>query len=218
MIRGVRPNYRMHTNSKFLFAKYASPCFHSGMRVLEIGPDRFPSTYRAMVPCKGMQWDTLDISDSPKLTYPKSQLYSFPIADDTYDIVLSGQVIEHVAKIWRWMQELARVTKPGGLVITISPSSWPYHEAPIDCWRMYPEGMKALCEDAGLSVKTSFFGSLELPEFTEAIPGRSPEFQPEKLRRCFEVLGLYGFPVEKAFDTITIAGKSATRTRKGRKK
>lgn len=162
-----------------------------------------------MIPSEGMQWDTLDIYDSPNLTYPKSELYSFPVADNTYDIVLSGQVIEHVAKIWRWMPELARVTKPSGVVITVNPSSWPYHEAPIDCWRMYPEGMKALCEDAGLCVETSICGSLELPNFIRSVPGRSPEWQPRIQRYSFRLLGLFGFPVEKAFDTITIARKPA---------
>jgi ubiquinone/menaquinone biosynthesis C-methylase UbiE len=199
----------MHNNSKLLFAKYATPFFDGAKRVLEIGPDGFPSSYRKLIPQEGLQWDTLDIIDSPKLTYPKSQLYSFPVADNTYDIVLSGQVIEHVAKIWRWMPELARVTKPKGVVITVNPSSWPYHEAPIDCWRMFPEGMKALCEDSGLSVETSFFGSIEPPKTTRSIPGRSPEWQNWKHRYSMRFLGFFGFPVEKAFDTITIARKPA---------
>jgi SAM-dependent methyltransferase len=199
----------MHVNSKLLFDKYARPCFSTKMRVLEVGPDRFPSSYRKIAALDDLHWDTLDIYDSPKLTYPKSQLYSFPIPDGTYDIVLSGQVIEHVAKVWQWMRELARVAKPGGLVITISPSSWPYHEAPIDCWRMYPEAMKALCEDAGLAVETCFFGSLETPFFKRAIPGRSARYQPIPVRYMFRLLGLFGFPVEKAFDTITIARKRA---------
>jgi len=112
-----------------------------------------------------------------------------------------------VAKIWRWMPELARVTKPGGLVITISPTSWPYHEAPIDCWRMYPEGMKALCDDAGLVVEKSFYESLELPDSIRSIPGRSPEWQPPRLRLAYRILGKLGFPVERAYDTITIARK-----------
>ncbi len=199
----------MHTNSKLLFTKYALPCFDPSLRVLEIGPDGFPSTYRQMIPYQDIRWDTLDIYDSPKLTYPNSPLYSFPVPDNTYDIVLSGQVIEHVAKIWRWMPELARVTKPGGRVITINPSSWPYHEAPIDCWRMYPAGMTALSEDAGLSVETSIFDSLELPGATRTLPGRSPEDQPWKHRQFFRLLGWFGYPVERSVDTITIARKPA---------
>ena len=197
----------MHTNSKLLFDKFARPLFRSGIRVLEIGPDSYPSTFQKMVSMEEITWDTLDICDSPSLTYAGSPLYFFPIQSDTYDIVLSGQVIEHVARIWQWMRELARVTRPNGLVITINPISWPYHEAPIDCWRIYPEGMKALCEDAGLSIERTFGGSLELPKCRRYLPGRSPEHQPEILRLFFSIAGLFGFPVEKSFDTITIARK-----------
>jgi SAM-dependent methyltransferase len=197
----------MHENSQLLFENFAKPFFRKGMRVLEIGPDRFPSTYRKIINIEDITWDTLDIFESPFLTYPKSQLYSFPISNNTYDIVLSGQVIEHVAKVWVWMKELARITKAGGLVITINPISWPYHEAPIDCWRIYPEGMKAISEDAGLSVEKVFWGSLELPRFTHALPGRSPKNQGRKIKYMFRLLGLFGLPVEKSFDNIAIARK-----------
>src|SRR3954463_14610157 len=140
----------MHTNSRLLFEQYAVPWFKPTMRVLEIGPDSFPSTYRQLVRDESLEWHTIDMYDSPKLTYPNSGEYSFPIADESYDVVLSGQVIEHVRKPWLWLPELARVTKVGGLVITINPVSWNYHEAPYDCWRIFPEGMKALCEDSSL--------------------------------------------------------------------
>lgn len=65
-----------------------------------------------------------------------SSEYEFPIPSDSYDIVLSGGVIEHVRKVWVWIREVARVCKIGGLVITVAPASWPYHVAPIDCWRL----------------------------------------------------------------------------------
>ena len=139
----------MHLNSQLLFDRNARACFSNGLRVLEIGPDGFPSSFRQRVPGP-ITWDTADIYESPQLTYSKADVYALPIPDRSYDIVFSAQVIEHVPKVWKWFPELARVTKPGGLVITINPTSWPYHEAPIDCWRIYPEGMKALCEEAGL--------------------------------------------------------------------
>jgi len=177
------------------------------MKVLEIGPDGFPSTYRKLVTAPDIVWETLDIFDSPNLTYPKSDIYHFPVAENQYDIVLSGQVIEHVARIWRWMAELARITKPGGRVITINPVSWPYHEAPIDCRRIYPEGMKALCEDSGLVVEKSFWGSLEAPLVRHVVPGRSLQQQPKILKYFSPLLARFGGRVEKSFDNITIAGK-----------
>jgi SAM-dependent methyltransferase len=197
----------MHENSLLLFKKYALPQFAAGMKVLEIGPDAFPSTYRKLIPIQDLVWETLDIFDSPQLTYSKSDIYHFPIPANQFDMVLSGQVIEHVSHIWRWMPELARITKPGGLVITINPISWPYHEAPIDCWRIYPEGMKALCEDSGLVVEKSFWGSLESPDVRHVVPGRSLQHQPKILKIFSPILARFGGRVEKSFDNITIARK-----------
>jgi SAM-dependent methyltransferase len=199
----------MHLNSQLLFDRHARGFFTEGLRVLEMGPDGFPSSFRQRV-SPGITWDTADIYESSQLTYSKADPYALTVPDNSYDIVFSAQVIEHVPRIWKWFPELARMTKPGGLVITINPTSWPYHEAPIDCWRIYPEGMKALCEEAGLVPETIFSGSLEQPERTRAIPGRSVESQPRLTRLGFRALGLFGFPVEKAFDTITIARKPAS--------
>lgn len=196
----------MHLNSQLLFDRFARSHFTAAARVLEMGPDGFPSSFRQRSP-QTTAWDTADIYESPQLTYSKADPYRLPVADGSYDIVFSAQVIEHVPRVWKWVPELARVVKPGGLVITINPTSWPYHEAPIDCWRIFPEGMKALCEDAGLTVESSFSGSLEQPERRRAIPGRSAAEQPRLTRLGFQMLGLFGFPVEKAFDTITIARK-----------
>jgi hypothetical protein len=96
--------------------------------------------------------------------------------------VLSGNVIEHVRKIWVWIKEVARATKVGGLVITINPCSWPYHEIPVDCWRAYPEGMRALYDEARLEVLYLTWESLESVSSKRRLPGRSSEWQTPRLR------------------------------------
>jgi SAM-dependent methyltransferase len=197
----------VHANSKLLFQKYATEYFSPGARVLEIGPDGFPSAYRSLVDRGGLTWETLDVFKDARLTYVASSEYSFPIEDGRFDVVVSGQVIEHVRKIWRWMGEVSRVCKVGGVVITINPVSWPYHEAPVDCWRAYPEGVKALYEDASLEVLLSKWESLEASGFRRYTPGASPEAQSTRLRLAYQVLGRLGFPVERAYDTITIGRK-----------
>jgi SAM-dependent methyltransferase len=198
----------MHRNSGLLFQKYAVPHFKPNMRVLEIGPG-FPSPYQKMVGDDSIKWETIDIRNDPRLTYVAESEYSFPLADNTFDVVLSGQVMEHVRKIWKWMPELARVCEVGGLVITINPVSWPYHEHPYDCWRAFPEGMRALYEDSSLEVIESTFESLESSDNGNRIPGRSLEFQPIASRLRTRLLKAFGFPVECAFDTITIGRKTA---------
>ena len=80
----------MHKNSKLLFEKYALEYFTSGVRVLEIGPDGFPSAYQSIVNDSSVTWETLDMYSSSKLTYTSTSEYKFPIEDQIYDIIISG--------------------------------------------------------------------------------------------------------------------------------
>lgn len=201
----------MHKNSILLFERYARRYFTPELRVLEIGPDRQPSTYFELAGGSFTAWDTLDFAgrvDVP-LTYRTTAEYTFPVASDEYDMVFSAQVIEHVRKPWRWMPELARVCRPGGLVITINPVSWHYHESPVDCWRIYPEGMRALTEDAGLELVLSEWGSVEMEKLHDRLPRLARKQQV--LQRLSGVFGMLNavvkFPVEAAYDTITVARK-----------
>jgi SAM-dependent methyltransferase len=44
-----------------------------------------------------------------------------PFADQSFDVVLSFQVIEHVADVDRYLGEVARVLRPGGIFIAATP-------------------------------------------------------------------------------------------------
>jgi SAM-dependent methyltransferase len=201
----------MHRNSELMFREFAVKHIADELKVLEIGPDKCPSTYQQCCNRLNKQWDTIDLSENNKqLTFVAETPYKFPINSEAYDVILSGQVIEHVPRIWAWMQEIVRITKQGGLVITIAPCSWPYHEAPQDCWRIYPDGMRALSEDAGLIVEFITLASLESPDVTHMIPGRSFEHQPQFYRELSAKLAALGnFPIEKSLDTICVARKPA---------
>jgi SAM-dependent methyltransferase len=172
----------MHENSRRMFLHHALPFLAGATRVLEVGPDRLPSTYATLVRAAAVTppptWHTVDLASRPGTTYAARSEYEFPIEDGAYDAVVSGQVLEHVRKPWRWLPELARVCRPGGVVITISPISWPYHEAPVDCWRIYPDGLRALHEEAGLDVLQCEWGTLEraglLPRFPRPRSDHAP--------------------------------------------
>lgn len=155
-----------------MFKRYGVGHISTGARVLELGPDAIPSAYQSMIDTSVSAWDTADFGGRSGLTYGLVDPYRFPVDDAAYDVVLSGQVIEHVPKIWRWMPEVARVTRPGGTIITVAPISWPYHEDPHDCWRIYPDGLRARYEDAGLDVLVAEWGSLELDPIVRRLPAR----------------------------------------------
>lgn len=200
----------MHGNSMFIFEKYAKQYFRPNMKILEIGPDQFPSTYQRMVGDSSITWETLNICQNDSLTYSVVDEYKYPIPDNYYDIVLSAQVLEHVRKIWIWVKELARICKKGGYVIIIAPLSWPYHEHPVDCWRVFPEGIKALYEYAELktilavceSIEDSNVGGYE-PHVIVSLP-----FMRRLRRRIGYLLNRkLTFPIKFVFDTIGIGLK-----------
>lgn len=197
----------MHPNSKLLFEKYAKSFFKSHMRVLEIGPDKGPSTYREVAGDDTIIWETLDLQPfgDSKLTYTCKNEYKFPIPDDTFDIVLSGNVIEHVRKVWVWIKEVARVCKKGGYVITITPVSWFYHPFPVDCWRICNEGMKTLYKEADLNIELCKTETLEVTNYNRLIPGRSCKPGKGGFKLFFRKL--MKRKIVCAFDTIAIGRK-----------
>lgn len=206
--------------------------FREGIKVLEIGPDDFPSSYKKCFQNIKIEWDTIDLILRKELTYVANNEYQFPIEDNSYDIVFSAQVIEHVRKIWMWVKELSRICKIGGYVIIINPISHPFHKLPYDCWRIYPEGMKALYSEAGLNLIYSTFRSLEEEilrkrGFRNIIYGKP--CPPQALLSFFENIKLlikdiknfknylrlarvygkliFGYPISCSLDTITIGIK-----------
>jgi SAM-dependent methyltransferase len=212
----------MHENSKLLFERYAAPHFKAGMRVLEIGPDGDPSTYRRQLGQLDCDWRTAELAAAlmpsdrfhpavTETTYRMDDEYTIPAEQDSFDIVLAGQVIEHVRRIWVWLPEVARVTRPGGKVILLSPISWPHHPAPYDCWRIYPDGMEALCADAGLQVTLCEFDALEDVPSKRSYHGVSHSSYKTRRRNPLRERAktLLGWPLPNALDLITIAGKPA---------
>lgn len=69
------------------------------------------------------------------------------IQDNTYDIVFSVSVFEHIAEPWKAASEISRITKPGGLTCHFAPFSFFYHESPIDYWRYSPKALEFLFGD-----------------------------------------------------------------------
>lgn len=75
-----------------------------------------------------------------------------PVAEATYDTVISTQVIEHVAEPHQMVAEAYRLLKPGGHLIISSNMYWPLHEEPYDFFRFTKYGFKHMLEKAGFTV------------------------------------------------------------------
>lgn len=67
------------------------------------------------------------------LSYSVEDALSLSFADNTFDLITSMEVIEHVGKPYQMMEEIHRVLKPKGLVLLTYPSlDFPFTYDPIN--------------------------------------------------------------------------------------
>jgi SAM-dependent methyltransferase len=75
------------------------------------------------------QGDLPDVDD-PRVHTLVGDGCALDLADDSFDTVLSIQVLEHVFEPMQMMRELHRVARPGGTIIVMVPQTANLHHAP----------------------------------------------------------------------------------------
>jgi len=76
-----------------------------------------------------------------------------PFLSNSIDTVLYFEVLEHVAEPRQTLVEIARVLKPGGLLIMSMPFLYPMHDEPHDYQRLTRHGLLRELTEYGLSVQ-----------------------------------------------------------------
>ncbi|HEY5109803.1 MAG TPA: methyltransferase domain-containing protein [Acidimicrobiales bacterium] len=74
-----------------------------------------------------------------------SDATQLPLADDSVDMLITLEMLEHVPDPPAVVRELARVLKPGGTVLLSVPSAVPRHDN-HDYWRFTAQGLQQMCE------------------------------------------------------------------------
>lgn len=119
-----------------------------GGRSLSTAKDR---SYQAIFGPIALQYFIADIQEGEGVTHVMPSEYELPFKENYFDLIVSGQVIEHVRNPFKLVAEMKRVLKPNGYIILIAPSEGPRHDT-IDCWRVMDDGFKAIADDVGLTV------------------------------------------------------------------
>ena len=73
----------------------------------------------------------VDVTSEPKANAnidaaARADLAALPFADASFDIAISSHVAEHLTQPERVFAELARVLRPGGLLLLLTPNRWHY--------------------------------------------------------------------------------------------
>lgn len=123
------------------------------LNILDLGSLEVGACYRPLFDDPAWRYTGVDLHSGPNVDIVLKEPYHWrEIPSESVDLFISGQVFEHVEYFWVTLLEMSRVLKPGGLVCIIVPSSGPEHRYPVDCWRFYPDGVRAMAKYAGMEV------------------------------------------------------------------
>jgi len=108
-------------------------------------------SYRSLFDGKYKDYYVADIVDGMGVTHIMPGPYTLPYDDNTFDLIVSGQMLEHCDNPFKSVAEMKRVLKPDAFIVLIAPSSGPYHDAQ-DCWRFMKDSWRAIAKDIGLTL------------------------------------------------------------------
>lgn len=122
-------------------------------KVLDVGSYDVNGCYRNLFAEDRFEYIGLDMEAGPNVDLVPRHPYNWSeLENDTFDISISGQALEHIEFFWVTVAEMVRVTKKGGLICIIAPNGFEEHRYPVDCWRFFTDGMAALARYTSLEI------------------------------------------------------------------
>ena len=103
--------------------------------ILDCGAGRRDIYYGNVVNFEVVDYDSTDVLGVGE---------KLPFKDNSFEVVLSFSVLEHVKDPFLCAKEIARVLKPGGTLICSVPFLQPYHGYPHHYYNMTAQGLKNL--------------------------------------------------------------------------
>lgn len=146
----------MHPDSMMLMGNFCNK-FSDRIRekkILDVGSQDINGSYASMFEQLGCDYTGTDLMGALNVDVICT-LDKLPFTDESFDVVISGQTLEHAEHPWILAREMGRVLKPGGIVCWIAPWRFHVHKdelCPYDRWRILDDGMKVLLKEAGLDV------------------------------------------------------------------
>ncbi len=141
----------MHVSVLDFFMRSVDCGEFAGRRVLEVGSRFVNGSVRPLIErfCRPREYVGIDIEAGKyvDVVLPAERLVEY-FGPESFDVVISTEVLEHVFD-WRTVvNNMKAVLKPGGFIyITTRSRGFPYHAYPHDYWRYEIEDMEKIFGD-----------------------------------------------------------------------
>ena len=125
--------------------KYLNP--NERLNILDVGSQNINGTYRGFfTPNCNWTYTGGDTAQGSNVDIVFKEPYDWNLSEQ-YDVIISGQTLEHVEDTHRFILEIKKHLKVDGLLCIIVPNCANEHKCPVDCWRVFPDGMNFLLKE-----------------------------------------------------------------------
>lgn len=138
----------MHTDSYNLMKDFLESYATESSSIIEIGSMDVNGSYRDISSFKN--YTGVDIRHGKGVDMIVKPYRISESFKEKFDIVICGNVIEHVLDLVMFFSDITKLLKDGGKCCIITPTQIDIHRHPIDCFRILPDGLSFLFKNAGL--------------------------------------------------------------------
>ncbi len=145
-------------NMKHFRSKYLEALTDKSLSIYDLGSCDINGSYKPLFDNDKWSYKGVDMQPGKNVDIVlKDPNHWKDIKSGSVDVLVSGQAFEHMEYFWVVMLEIRRILRPGGLCCLIAPSSGHEHRFPVDCYRFFPDGFRALAKFASIDEIESYY-------------------------------------------------------------
>lgn len=138
------------------------------LKILDVGSYDVNGCFRSLFEGMDVDYIGLDLSEGPNVNYIPKDPYNWDeLEDGSFDYIISGNAFEHIEYPWLTIREINKKLKTGGYAAILAPNTIPEHRYPIDCYRYFSDGFRALAKWGNLEVISVSVGGVPEGDYTE---------------------------------------------------
>jgi len=139
----------MHAETMMLMKEFISEHLDplKEYNLLEVGSLNVNGSYRELF--SNVKYTGIDVQAGPDVDIKLKKPYDWAeLEDNSYDLIISGQCLEHVEFPWLVMEQIKKKMTNDAIICVIVPSTGPIHGSHgygfVDAYRYNPDGLRAL--------------------------------------------------------------------------
>ena len=145
-----RPGDGLYLHLSDLLLALKAHATDAKLDILDFGAGSSP--YRSLFPNANYQRADFAIGTGEGLDFVLGESLQVAAPDNSFDIILSTQVLEHVVQPENYLKECLRLLRPKGKLILTTHGIYADHPCPFDLHRWTADGLAALCKQAGFEI------------------------------------------------------------------